>query len=150
MITNGGKVAVAQTDPQSAWRGLSQNPYARLIDVRTRPEWAFVGVPELADIGGRLWTIEWRRYPDMSPNPEFEASFRAQYAQENPRELYFLCRSGARSLEAARHASNFLSDEPVPPTLFNVAEGFEGDLDANGQRGIANGWKAHGLPWRQS
>jgi len=32
---------------------------------------------------------------------------------------------------------------------FNILEGFEGDLDADGQRGHLGGWRKHGLPWTQ-
>jgi len=58
--------------------------------------------------------------------------------------IHFLCRSGARSMAAAQaaQAAGF-------PQVFNVAEGFEGNPDAEGHRGVVAGWKAEGLPWRQ-
>jgi adenylosuccinate synthase len=37
----------------------------------------------------------------------------------------------------------------VTPHAFNVADGFEGPVDAEGHRGTVAGWKAEGLPWRQ-
>ena len=32
---------------------------------------------------------------------------------------------------------------------FNIAGGFEGDVDGEGHRGNTSGWKASGLPWQQ-
>jgi rhodanese-related sulfurtransferase len=58
--------------------------------------------------------------------------------------IYFLCRSGVRSLAAAEaaRAEGFQN-------VYNVADGFEGPVDAKGHRGAAAGWKASNLPWRQ-
>ena len=33
---------------------------------------------------------------------------------------------------------------------YNIAQGFEGDLDEARHRGSLTGWKASGLPWRQN
>jgi len=58
--------------------------------------------------------------------------------------IYFLCRSGVRSLAAAEaaQAAGF-------PYVYNIADGFEGPPDRAGHRGTTSGWKAEGLPWRQ-
>jgi rhodanese-related sulfurtransferase len=58
--------------------------------------------------------------------------------------IYFMCRSGVRSLAAAQaaQAAGF-------GHVFNVADGFEGNPDGEGHRGRIAGWKAAGLPWRQ-
>ena len=128
----------------TAWKILSENKDAVLIDVRTRAEWNYVGLPELAPIGKQPALLEWQVFPSMQPNPEFVSTLGSAYAdKETP--LLFLCRSGARSAAAARAmtAAGYSA-------CFNVAEGFEGPLDAEGQRGTAAGWKASGLPWRQS
>ena len=37
--------------PKTAWKILTERPEAVLIDVRTRAEWNFVGVPDLAGVG---------------------------------------------------------------------------------------------------
>ncbi len=58
--------------------------------------------------------------------------------------IYFICRSGVRSLAAAEAAR-----DAGFPHVYNVADGFEGPIDANGHRGQAAGWKADGLPWIQ-
>src|SRR3989344_1812799 len=54
-----------------------------------------------------------------------------------------LCRSGVRSIAAARRATE------LGITAYNILEGFEGDADAQGQRGKKGGWRFHGLPWKQ-
>jgi rhodanese-related sulfurtransferase len=130
--------------PATAWKILSENKDAVLIDVRTRAEWNYVGLPELASIGKKPALLEWQVFPTMQQNPEFVSTLGNAVAdKETP--LLFLCRSGARSAAAARAmtAAGY-------STCINVAEGFEGPLDAEGQRGSAAGWKATGLPWRQT
>ena len=67
-----------------------------------------------------------------------------------PGHLFFICRSGSRSLAAARLVAARTLGEGRPVECVNVAEGFEGDLDGEGHRGTVNGWKVAGLPWRQS
>jgi len=127
--------------PATAWKILSENKDAVLIDVRTRAEWNYVGLPELATIGKKPALLEWQVFPTMQQNPEFVSVLGNAIAdKETP--LLFLCRSGARSAAAARAMS-----AAGYSTCFNVAEGFEGPLDAQGQRGSAAGWKATGLPW---
>lgn len=140
---------VDQADPQTTWRAL-ERPEALLVDVRTRAEWAFVGAPALDDRAGRIAFIEWSRFPDSAPNPAFLDELEAARREAGAREVHFLCRSGGRSLAAARAAAARWRDEPEPPRCVNVDEGFEGVLDETGRRGRRNGWKARGLPWRQS
>lgn len=129
--------------PEDAWRTLRDEPDAELIDVRTMAEWAFVGLPDLSDLGKEARCIEWRRYPAMEPNDAFVEQVRAAVPNtEAP--LLFLCRSGNRSMEAAQAmtAAGYRA-------CYNVAEGFEGDKDENQHRGNLGGWKACGLPWNQ-
>jgi rhodanese-related sulfurtransferase len=128
----------------TAWKILSENKDAVLIDVRTRAEWNYVGLPELAPIGKKPALLEWQVFPSMQQNPEFVSTLGDAVAdKETP--LLFLCRSGARSAAAAKAMS-----AAGYSTCFNVADGFEGPLDAHGKRGSAAGWKAAGLPWRQT
>jgi rhodanese-related sulfurtransferase len=113
------------------------------VDVRTDVEWQFVGVPDLATVGKQVVLVSWQSYPTMQLNAAFtdqlkQAGFTPQH------HMYFICRSGQRSHAAAQaaQAAGFSNS-------FNVADGFEGAVDAKGHRGIAAGWKAKGLPWRQ-
>lgn len=140
---------VGEVDPGTAWRILSEEESARLIDVRTSAEWGFVGVPELAELGLTTIFVEWSSFPGMSANPSFAAEVE-EAVGEKPGKLLFICRSGARSLRAAYAVAGHYARKGTEVICLNVAEGFEGDLDASGHRGGHNGWKARGLAWRQS
>ena len=131
-----------------AWALMSQDPKAQLIDVRTIAEWNFVGLPDLSDLQRGTHCIEWQRYPAMQPNPNFVADATAalQATGAGPKTpILFLCRSGARSRAAAMAMTRAGFEN-----AFNIAGGFEGDLNGEGHRGQTNGWKAAGLPWRQT
>jgi len=130
--------------PATAWKILNENKDAVLIDVRTRAEWNYVGLPELASIGKKPALLEWQVFPSMQQNPEFVSAL-GNAIPDKDAPLLFLCRSGARSAAAAKAmtAAGY-------STCFNVADGFEGPLDSRGMRGQAGGWKATGLPWRQT
>ena len=130
--------------PATAFKILSEHKDAILIDVRTRAEWNYVGLPELESIGKRPALLEWQVFPGMQQNPEFVSTLGNAVADKDA-PLLFLCRSGARSAAAAKAmtAAGY-------STCLNVTEGFEGPLDAQGRRGSAAGWKATGLPWRQT
>lgn len=128
---------------EEAWRILSAGAEARLVDVRTRPEWTFVGVPDLSSIGKEPAFIQWQVYPEMKVNDAFAEEIAALgVSRETP--LLFLCRSGARSRSAA-----IAMTQAGYRTCYNVAGGFEGDPDPQRHRGGVNGWKAARLPWVQ-
>jgi len=129
--------------PKEAWDLLNSKPTAQLIDVRTRPEWAFVGIPDLSSIGKQATMLSWQMFPSMDVNPEFGAQIKkAVPATDTP--ILFICRSGARS-RAAAEAMTALGYSQC----YNVSEGFEGAPDGERHRGCVNGWKAAGLPWVQ-
>jgi rhodanese-related sulfurtransferase len=131
-----------------AWNILRQNPRAQLIDVRTSAEWSYVGVPDLSELGRELITVEWQRFPSMAVNRDFVAETKAALVRAgaaSDTQLLFLCRSGVRSRAAA-----IAMTEAGFSAAYNVAGGFEGDLDSERHRGGKNGWKASSLPWRQS
>lgn len=129
--------------PREAWAELQANPDAVLVDVRTRPEWGFVGVPDLSALGKEVALISWQVYPDMARNANFVAEV-AALGLKPEAPVFFLCRSGARSRSAAiaMTANGFSA-------CYNVAFGFEGDPDDARHRGRLNGWKASDLPWVQ-
>ncbi|MCX5494976.1 rhodanese-like domain-containing protein [Kaistia dalseonensis] len=134
--------------PTEAWDGLSSEPQAMLIDVRTRAEWGYVGIVDLSAIGKETLLVEWQSYPAMEVNADFADVLSAELERRGiGREtaLYFICRSGARSLAAARAVAAAGFDR-----CFNIAGGFEGPLDDARHRGLVDGWKAAGLPWVQS
>jgi rhodanese-related sulfurtransferase len=119
-------------------RELMQHvPEAKLVDVRTQAEWDYVGrVPESV-------LVEWNTYPSGQRNPRFIEQLQARVAKtEAP--VMFLCRSGARSHQAAAAAT-----QAGYPNTYNVLEGFEGEKDPEGHRNTVGGWRYAGLPWIQ-
>ncbi len=122
--------------PDEAFKVMQENPDAKVVDVRTTAEWAYVGcVPDAV-------RIEWQIFPDMQVNERFLEELEKQVSKDIP--VMFLCRSGVRSHHAASVASKAGWTQ-----AYNVLEGFEGDLDDKSQRGAVNGWKFRGLPWKQ-
>ncbi|MFQ5565575.1 MAG: rhodanese-like domain-containing protein [Paracoccaceae bacterium] len=147
---SGDRPIVDEVDPAEAYRILESIPEAALIDVRTRAEWAFVGLPDLSALGRPLWPIEWVAFPSMARNPAFVDELAARMDGKLPARALFICRSGNRSMAAAQFVAAALAKQGLAAHCTNVAEGFEGDLDADGHRGRVNGWKVRGLPWRQN
>ena len=129
--------------PSEAWKLLSEDERAQLVDVRTRPEWMFVGLPDLTGLGKRALLQSWQVFPSMDVDAEFTAAIAAQIADRDT-PLLFICRSGGRSRAAAAAMS-----AAGYQRCYNVAEGFEGNPDAERHRGKTGGWKAAGLPWAQ-
>jgi rhodanese-related sulfurtransferase len=121
--------------PAEAWQ-LMQHAGAKLVDVRTRAELEWVGrVPGSTE-------IEWNAWPGGVRNPEFTEQLAQQVPNTAP--VMFICRSGARSHQAAATATNAGYAQS-----YNVLQGFEGDKDEAGHRNTAGGWRAAGLPWTQ-
>ncbi len=129
--------------PTEAWKLLTEEAAAQLVDVRTRPEWMFVGLPDLTSIGRRPLLRSWQVFPSMEVDENFAAELGRQVPDRDT-PLLFLCRSGGRSraAAAAMAAAGYRR-------CYNVAEGFEGNPDAERHRGTTGGWKAAGLPWVQ-
>jgi rhodanese-related sulfurtransferase len=110
---------------------------AVIVDVRSRAELDFVGrIPGSVEIELKTW-------PGMQPNPNFTQQLKRAVATDA--KVMFICRSGARSHEAALAAT-----AAGYAQVFNVLEGFEGDRDGGGHRNTVGGWRAAGLPWTQS
>ena len=133
--------------PREAWELLAGEPNAVLVDVRTAPEWTFVGIPDLASLSRAVACVEWQTYPSMSVNQAFVADVEraAQLGDRKDAAILFICRSGARSRAAAMAMTSAGYSR-----AYNVAEGFEGDLDARKHRSSQTGWKAADLPWKQT
>lgn len=132
------------TSPADAWSALSQFSNAQLIDVRTQAEWSFAGIPSLDSIGKTVKLISWKFYPNFERNQRFIEQLEAAVPDKSA-PLYFLCKTGGRSLDAAIAAT-----QAGYTNCYNIEGGFEGDINTNHQRGQVNGWKASRLPWQQS
>jgi rhodanese-related sulfurtransferase len=134
---------VEDVAPTAVWAALESDSIAQLVDVRTDAEWNYVGIPDLAATGKQPVLIPWQLYPTMQVNGAFVDQLRNVGLTPEHR-IYFLCRSGVRSVAAAQAAQT-----AGFPHAYNIADGFEGPVDSEGHRGNAAGWKAEGLPWRQ-
>ena len=132
--------------PEEAWKLLTDDPEAVLVDCRTEAEWRFVGVADLSGLDREVVYIEWNS-ADGKHNDDFVDDLLDKIGvagSDNHRPVVFLCRSGNRSIVAAEAAT----EAGIAPS-YNMLDGFEGNLDEHGHRG-GTGWKAVGLPWRQS
>jgi len=132
---------------EEVWTRLEQDAGSVLVDVRTRAEWAFVGLPDLEAIGKRVLTVEWQTSPEGRIDAAFPERLKTVLdaaGADTDTEVFFICRSGGRSRMAAEAMAN-----AGYRRCRNVADGFEGPLDADRHRGQAAGWKAAGLAWVQ-
>ncbi len=120
--------------PPLAWQWVRAGQ-AVLVDVRTDAERDWVGF-----VPGAV-AAAWKQWPGMQPNADFDAQLRAAVPPGGT--VVLLCRSGVRSVAAARRATE------LGITAYNILEGFEGEPDENGQRNRRSGWRFRGLPWRQ-
>ena len=112
--------------PTEAWQ-LQEAGAAKIVDVRTMPEWQFVGhVPEAP-------LIEWPRGGEAPLLEAFLDKLREEF--EPGDSLLFLCRTGVRSHHAAE-----LATRAGFTGAYNILEGFEGAAPDKG-------WRAAGLPW---
>ena len=107
---------------------------AVLVDVRTDAEREWVGF-----VPGAV-AVAWKQWPGMTFNPQFDTDLQVA---SGGRKVLLLCRSGVRSIAAAKRATE------LGLQAYNILEGFEGDPDSNAQRGHKGGWRLSGLPWRQ-
>ncbi|RYX96403.1 MAG: rhodanese-like domain-containing protein [Comamonadaceae bacterium] len=121
--------------PQEAWAWV-QSGEAVMVDVRTDAEREWVGF-----VPGAV-ALAWKQWPGMALNPAFDDGIRAAVPAGSKAVL--LCRSGVRSVAAARRATE------LGVEAYNILEGFEGDGDADGHRGQKSGWRLRGLPWKQN
>jgi rhodanese-related sulfurtransferase len=121
--------------PAQAW-ALHESGAAVLVDVRSAEERAFVG-----RVPGTLH-VAWATGTALTRNPRFVRELEAKAGKDRP--VLLLCRSGKRSALAAEAAAKAGLIQ-----VYHVLEGFEGELDANGQRGHLDGWRRQGLPWQQ-
>ena len=121
--------------PELAWQWV-QSGEAVIVDVRSDAEREWVGfVPGAAP-------VVWKQWPGMVMNPSFDDSVKE--AVPPGKKALMLCRSGVRSIGAAKRATELGFE------AYNILEGFEGDKDEEGHRGEKGGWRLRGLPWRQN
>ncbi len=135
--------------PETVWSELAENPNAALVDVRTAHEWSEIGTPDLSDIDRAMYHVEWRQLPGMVLNDAFVEQLDEQIGTAYPEKLFFICRSGSRSHEAATLMQDVLSKRSVSCVCINVAEGFEGEQSPQAIAAGTSGWRNKGLAWDQ-
>ncbi|WP_457666363.1 rhodanese-like domain-containing protein [Thiolapillus sp.] len=130
---------------KAAYKLILENPRALLIDVRSSMEFLFVGHP----VGAVH--IPWIDEPDWDINPNFVTDIRQLLLggvvcdeEHSCAPVILICRSGKRSLEAGKRLL-----EAGMTDIYNIDEGFEGELNDHHQRSTINGWRFQGLPWEQ-
>ncbi len=144
-MTDMSKTELRHLSPQQAYQLLEENPRGVLIDIRSNMEYLFVGHPK-----GAIH-IPWIDEPDWVVNPNFVRQIRELMLggiicddDSGCAPLVLICRSGKRSIEAG----NALIEAGFKD-VYNVLEGFEGELDENHHRSTLGGWRFEGLPWEQ-
>jgi rhodanese-related sulfurtransferase len=119
--------------PNEAFDVLQQDAATVLVDVRSQAELDLVGrIPNASH-------IEWAFYPGMVANTEFASQLQTRI--DKNKTIVFMCRTGGRSHHAAVVA------QQLGYKAYNMLEGFEGEVNAEKQRTLINGWKHAGLPW---
>ena len=136
---------VESLTPKEAAKIMKDDPRALLVDVRSSMEYLFVGHPK------RAVHVAWIDVPELKVNEHFVTEIRqlllggiVRNDEIHSAPILLICRSGKRSLEAGRQ---LIEDGMI--NVYNVDEGFEGELDENHQRSTSGGWRFHGLPWEQ-
>jgi len=136
---------INEISPMQAFELLRADKSTVLLDVRSRFEYEYVGHPEPAI------NVAWQEVPEWKVDPGFVCKVRealealpGRVVPPEQMSILAMCRSGKRSMAAA-----ICLTENGFGSVINIIGGFEGDLDASGQRGNLNGWRYHRLPWRQ-
>jgi len=129
---------VISMSPQASYQLLQSNATARLIDIRSSMEYLFVGHPV-----GAIH-IAWIDEPDWEINPDFVNEIRQAMKDKVDNPVILICRSGKRTLEAAK-----ILIEAGFTQVIHVDEGFEGERDTSFHRSTVGGWRYRGLPWEQ-
>jgi rhodanese-related sulfurtransferase len=130
---------------KDGWAALENDPAAVLVDVRTQVEWQLIGKPDLSAIDKEPLCLQWVTMQGLNDSflDELQAELDARSVSKDA-SLYFMCQSGGRSKMAAMQCTQLGYTQ-----CFNLAEGFEGELDEHQHRNSISGWKVAGLPWVQ-
>ena len=136
--------SVINSSSLECYDALAKHQNAYLIDVRTKAEWEFIGLPDLSTLHKKIICIEWNTYPDMKINQNFLKQIQEKQLKVSD-SLYLICRSGQRSY----HAGVFLMKHGYM-NCYNVEDGFEGLKTPDNKRSLINGWKFNNLPWQQN
>jgi rhodanese-related sulfurtransferase len=132
--------------PQEAWEILASDPESVLVDVRTSIEWQLIGRPDLSSLNKEPVYLQWVTMEGMNPN--FIDELKVALAQRDVAPntpVFFICQSGGRSKMSAMQCT-----AQGYKRCYNIAAGFEGELDEHRHRNSISGWKVEKLPWTQN
>lgn len=149
------KLGLYMTPNQASNYMKKHESKALFIDVRTRPEVNFLGMPTVASSNipymkmndWYSWNAKKKNF-NLDVNSEFSSTVEELVKTKGLTKndtLILICRSGSRSSKAADLLSKLGYTK-----VYSIPEGYEGDKSkavmTKGQR-IVNGWKNSGLPW---
>lgn len=140
---------------KDAYQLKSEHSDVIFVDVRTRAEVAFLGMPDISDANIPYMVAgDWGTWNEKKKNFKLEANSGFLLSMDDlvkakggnkESKIIVMCRSGSRSAKA----TNLLAKSGYK-NVYTILDGFEGDKarngDLKGQR-VVNGWKNSGLPW---
>ena len=106
---------------------LSKNLNSYLIDTRSDLEWKTTGIPDLSSMNKETYLINWGPVLNQSFFEEYKNFLLTRFDQKD--SLFFVCRSGSRSLMAAQFAIKFGFKNS-----FNIYEGFYNENNQNWEK----------------
>ena len=127
------KIPIQCISSKQCFERLSEESSSYLVDVRTKPEWLFVGLPDLQSLNKQTICVSWNVYPNMEINVNFESEILESGINKQD-VIFLICRSGNRSSDAAE----FLTSRGFTNCV-NLTDGFEGEIGPNHQRSTING-----------
>ena len=95
------KKNIQNISSRECFEKLSKEDNSHLVDVRTKPEWFYIGVPNLELLQKKTVCVAWQTYPDMKINVNFESEILDSRIKKQD-SIFLICRSGHRSLDAAK------------------------------------------------
>ena len=108
---------------------LTKKVDSHLIDTRSDLEWKTTGIPDLSSINKETYLINWAPVLDQTFFEQYKKFLLIKFNQKD--SLFFICRSGARSLIAAEFAIKFGFK-----ISFNIYEGFCNNNDKNWKKNL--------------
>ena len=116
-------------DVLDAFNFLSKNLNSHLIDTRSDLEWKITGIPDLSSINKETNLINWGPVLDKNFFENYQKFLLNSFNQED--SLFFICRSGSRSLMATQ-----LAIELGFNNSFNIYAGFDNKSDKNWKKNL--------------
>ena len=108
---------------------LSNKDDSHLIDTRSDIEWKSTGIPDLSSINKETNLINWGPVLDQTFFEQYKKFLLNSFNQKD--SLFFICRSGSRSLIAAEFAIKYGFRY-----CFNVYDGFHNENNQNWKKNL--------------